>query len=88
MGVCEDESMYEKLQAKSSQTIVKKLWYDEKTDSSLLECHLITGRTHQIRVHLSYIGFPIINDDRYGGKFWGNFIVKNKFPEIWNNQEI
>lgn len=34
------------------------------------------------------MGFPIINDDRYGGKFWGNFIVKNKYPEIWNNPEI
>lgn len=34
---------------------------------SLLEVELMTGRTHQIRVHLSYIGHPILGDDLYGG---------------------
>ncbi|MFE1626516.1 RluA family pseudouridine synthase [Brevibacillus reuszeri] len=33
-----------------------------------LECRLETGRTHQIRVHLSYIGHPLLGDDLYGGK--------------------
>ena len=33
---------------------------------TLLEIHLITGRTHQIRVHLSSIGHPIIGDMKYG----------------------
>ncbi len=33
---------------------------------SLLEAHLKTGRTHQIRVHLSHLGFPIAGDDKYG----------------------
>lgn len=33
---------------------------------SLLEVHLITGRTHQIRVHLSYIGVPVVGDTLYG----------------------
>jgi 23S rRNA pseudouridine1911/1915/1917 synthase len=37
--------------------------------ASLLECHLKTGRTHQIRVHLSHIGHPIIGDDLYGSGF-------------------
>ncbi len=35
---------------------------------SLLELELKTGRTHQIRVHLSHQGFPIVGDDMYGGK--------------------
>ena len=35
---------------------------------SLLEISLETGRTHQIRVHLSYLGFPIIGDSIYGGR--------------------
>lgn len=35
---------------------------------SLLEVSLETGRTHQIRVHLSYLGFPIIGDATYGGR--------------------
>jgi len=34
---------------------------------SLVECRLETGRTHQIRVHMEYIGHPIFNDERYGG---------------------
>ncbi|USG63445.1 RluA family pseudouridine synthase [Brevibacillus ruminantium] len=33
-----------------------------------LECELETGRTHQIRVHLSYLGYPLIGDVLYGGK--------------------
>ena len=33
---------------------------------SLLEADLKTGRTHQIRVHLSHLGFPIVGDDKYG----------------------
>jgi len=33
---------------------------------SLLDAELKTGRTHQIRVHLAHLGFPIIGDDKYG----------------------
>jgi len=34
---------------------------------NLVECVLETGRTHQIRVHMKYIGHPLFNDDVYGG---------------------
>lgn len=34
---------------------------------SLIECRLETGRTHQIRVHMSHIGHPLFNDEEYGG---------------------
>ncbi len=34
---------------------------------SLLECKLETGRTHQIRAHMSYMKHPLFNDDEYGG---------------------
>lgn len=34
---------------------------------TLLSCRLETGRTHQIRVHLKYIGHTLFNDERYGG---------------------
>lgn len=33
---------------------------------SLLQCSPLTGRTHQIRVHLQYLGFPLAGDERYG----------------------
>lgn len=34
--------------------------------SSLVECDLLTGKTHQIRAHLAYLGHPIIGDGKYG----------------------
>jgi 23S rRNA pseudouridine1911/1915/1917 synthase len=35
--------------------------------TSLVECRLETGRTHQIRVHMKHIGHTLFNDERYGG---------------------
>ena len=35
-------------------------------DSTLIECRLETGRTHQIRVHMNYINHPVVNDPVYG----------------------
>lgn len=37
-------------------------------DYTLVECQLETGRTHQIRVHMKYIGFPLVGDPKYGPK--------------------
>jgi len=37
-------------------------------DFTLIECRLKTGRTHQIRVHMSYIGYPLVGDPLYGHK--------------------
>ena len=34
--------------------------------AALIECRLLTGRTHQIRVHLAHIGHPLIGDPAYG----------------------
>jgi 23S rRNA pseudouridine1911/1915/1917 synthase len=41
--------------------------YDEPVEVAELTCRLETGRTHQIRVHLSAIGHPVVGDRRYGG---------------------
>lgn len=65
----------------------KKLWYDELSNSSLVECKPITGRTHQIRVHISSLGHPILNDVQYGGPFVGNHIIKIKFPDIFAKED-
>ena len=35
-------------------------------DYTLIECQLETGRTHQIRVHMKYIGYPLVGDPKYG----------------------
>ena len=35
---------------------------------TLVECRLETGRTHQIRVHMKYIGYPLAGDPKYGPK--------------------
>ena len=72
----------EMLKAKPAQTLFTKIWYDADSDTSLLECAPVTGRTHQIRVHLKDLGHPIINDIGYGGRNIGNRILTLNFKEL------
>ena len=53
------------------------------SNCTLVECHLRTGRTHQIRVHMSYIKHPIINDPLYGKK-----INNNDFGQLLHSKKI
>jgi 23S rRNA pseudouridine955/2504/2580 synthase len=46
---------------------------------SLIECTLFSGRMHQIRIHLSSIGHPIIGDELYGGKLLRLSQIKHKY---------
>lgn len=50
--------------------LIKKIKIEGKI-YSLIEINLKTGRTHQIRVHLSYLGWPLLGDLTYGGKLAG-----------------
>ncbi|MCR4743410.1 MAG: RluA family pseudouridine synthase [Treponema sp.] len=53
--------------SKSDFKILKECRVENK-DCFLIECNLFTGRTHQIRLHLSSKGLPILGDELYGGK--------------------
>lgn len=52
---------------------------------SCVECSLETGRTHQIRVHMSSIGYPIFNDARYGGSEIRKGTIYSKYRQFINN---
>ncbi|PKP00246.1 MAG: RNA pseudouridine synthase [Bacteroidetes bacterium HGW-Bacteroidetes-8] len=53
--------------------------------TTLIECVLETGRTHQIRVHMDYLGHPLFNDDRYGGDKILKGTVYNKYKKFVEN---
>lgn len=52
---------------------------------TLVECRLETGRTHQIRVHMSRIGHPIFNDERYGGSEIRKGTIYAKYRQFIQN---
>jgi len=55
---------------KPAQTSFTLLSYDASSDTSLVLAKPVTGRTHQIRLHLQALGHPIANDHCYGGELW------------------
>lgn len=52
---------------------------------TLVECRLETGRTHQIRVHMQYIGHPLFSDDFYGGDRIVKGTVYTKYKQFVDN---
>jgi len=62
--------------SREAQTTYEVLSQTEQC--SLLRCEIHTGRTHQIRVHLSAIGHPIIGDEKYGSELSRRLSEKHK----------
>ncbi len=52
---------------------------------SLIECRLETGRTHQIRAHMKYLGHPLFNDEMYGGNEVMKGTVFTKYKQFVEN---
>ena len=73
-GVCETSSSPVNTENdegwKPAHTSFAVLAYDESTDSTLVLAKPLTGRTHQIRLHLQFLNHPIANDPNYGGDIW------------------
>lgn len=62
---------------------LKQRWQSPFGPLSLLEVELRTGRTHQIRVHLAHLGFPILGDEKYGDFALNRDLQKNGLKRMF-----
>ena len=60
-----------------------KTWPDLDPPLALLEAELETGRTHQIRVHLTHLGYPLAGDDKYGDFPWNKALSKQGLKRMF-----
>jgi 23S rRNA pseudouridine955/2504/2580 synthase len=61
----------------------RQVWSAAEPPVSLLEAELHTGRTHQIRVHLTHLGFPLAGDDKYGDFAWNRALAKQGLKRMF-----
>ncbi|CAA9996117.1 unnamed protein product, partial [Nesidiocoris tenuis] len=66
IGVCKVSP-----KGKECTTTFQKLGYNAETNTSVVLCLPHTGRMHQIRVHLQYLGYPVVNDPLYNHTVFG-----------------
>ena len=78
MSVFTDESFGK--HAVTHYKVLKRYGY-----TTLIECKLETGRTHQIRIHFKHIGHPIFNDVDYGGDMILKGTIFNKYKQFVQN---
>ncbi len=60
-----------------------KVWPGAQPPVALLEAELETGRTHQIRVHLTHLGFPLAGDDKYGDFAWNKVLARQGLKRMF-----
>ena len=70
---------------KTARTVFhrRQVWADVAPPVSLLEAELHTGRTHQIRVHLTHLDFPLAGDDKYGDFTWNKALAKQGLKRMF-----
>lgn len=79
----EAEDSVKRVVAKDGKDAITEYSVTEKRDGcSLLEVTLHTGRTHQIRVHLSYLGHPLIGDFLYGKRSDNGYFLRCHYLEF------
>lgn len=61
-----------------AQIITKYKVLKSSGQTSLLDVEILTGKTHQIRAHLAFVGHAIVGDDKYGSKEQNNGLKKHK----------
>lgn len=84
-----DRQKYTVTDINGKESITNFKVIERYNNATLIKCKLETGRTHQIRVHLNYIGHPIVNDPVYGkrkiidkdfGQMLHSYSIKFKHP--------
>ncbi|KAJ7744694.1 pseudouridine synthase [Mycena metata] len=74
---------------KPAKTVFKRIRYDAHTDSSVVLCEPLTGRSHQIRVHLQFLGHPVANDPVYSERrIWGERLGKGGIDTTPSDERV
>ena len=70
---------------RTRETVFRRVraWPARDPPLALLEAELKTGRTHQIRVHLAHLGFPLAGDDKYGDFEWNRQLAKQGLKRMF-----
>jgi 23S rRNA pseudouridine955/2504/2580 synthase len=75
----------EQVGGQSAKTVFygRRVWTNVDPPMSLLEAELHTGRTHQIRVHLTHLGFALAGDEKYGDFAWNKMLSKQGLKRMF-----